>query len=171
MAVTLLGLAVGGGDQQHRPIGAAALLGRGQRRGDEGPHRGGEVTSSSRLAASRARRRWLRAMVGSVQKRSTSPERVTGTTYRRSTDVTTDVPQNGCGPHELNALWVRSRPTWTSDSTASAARLISMATASRVLDGKLLSRKSAGSCRPGGRPTPTRTRKKSPVPRDLPDRT
>ena len=35
----LLGLAVGGGDQQHRAAGAAAVGGRGQRRGDQRPHR------------------------------------------------------------------------------------------------------------------------------------
>ena len=58
----------------------------------------------------------------------------------------------------LNALWVLSSPRRTRDSTASAARPISTSTASRALAGKLLSRKSAGSCRPGGRPTPMRTR-------------
>ncbi len=58
----------------------------------------------------------------------------------------------------LNALWVLSSPRSTSDSTASAARPISTSTSSRALAGKLLSRKSAGSCRPGGRPTPMRTR-------------
>src|SRR4051812_47996393 len=65
---------------------------------------------------------------------------------------------------ELKALWVRSSPSRTRCSTASAARETSMATSVRAEAGKLLSRKSAGSWRPGGRPTPIRTRKKSPVP-------
>ena len=52
----------------------------------------------------------------------------------------------------------------TRHSTASAARATSTAKPSHALAATRWSTKSAGSCRPGGRPTPTRTRWKSCVP-------
>ncbi len=56
-----------------------------------------------------------------------------------------------------NRCCASSRPTSTRDSTASAAAPRVKGSAARSVAEKLLSTKSAGSIRPGGRPIPTRT--------------
>ena len=80
----LLGLPVGRGDQQHRPVGAAPLRGGGHRGGDQRTHRGRRGQVERRSGRARARRQGWSETVGSVQKRSTSPERVTEPRYRLS---------------------------------------------------------------------------------------
>ena len=56
-----------------------------------------------------------------------------------------------------NRCCASSRPTSTRDSTASAAAPRVKGSSARSVAEKLLSTKSAGSIRPGGRPIPTRT--------------
>ena len=86
--------------------------------------------------------------------------RVVVSTAAATSDVLrTDQGLDHAQGQELNADCVFSRPTVTSDSTASAARSTSTASSFFSAAEKFESRKSAGSCRPGGRPTPTRTRK------------
>lgn len=66
-------------------------------------------------------------------------------------------------PNTSQGAWKRccasSRPTSTTDSTASAAVSRVKGSSARSVDEKSLSTKAAGSIRPGGRPIPTRTRR------------
>lgn len=70
------------------------------------------------------------------------------------------------GAQLLKEFCAASKPLLSSVSTASAARSTSRANSSRTAAGKGDSTKSDGACRPGGRPIPKRTRRKSPVPSD-----
>jgi len=60
--------------------------------------------------------------------------------------------------HELYFPWVASRPSVSRHSTASAVRSTANGRSLRSAEENSLRTKSAGACRPGGRPTPNRTR-------------
>ena len=133
----LLGLAERRGDREHRAVGAEPL---GRERGQQD--------------------RTDRAGRAQVERRDAGGTDVlAGVTDRVGDHRIGDEGVDQTGQfHELYFPWETSRPSASNDSMASAVRSSSNGRSLRSVLENSFSTKSAGLCRPGGRPTPNRTR-------------